>query len=399
MSELDVVICTVGNSLYNDIAIAIESGALRETEEALDIANEVSFCAFVKQLPDGDQLCGAEIRSLSHLVTDGYLRKHASALELIVQNTDRGRLIGRAIRHREEGRMFKSVTVHSIVGLQDLDYDEFTNVGLQNLLLKIASLVRYHNLNGSRVGIVATGGLKAQVAFATLVGQLFQTPVFYLSKEFQRIVKLPPMPIAPDVNLWLENVSLFWELDGRSSLLSESDLCDALGLDNLACVDPRIYNLLERIEEADEDGEPVAVYALSAVGVLFNDYCASLDGLGAPNARLRSRSGIGREVASITLASGEAGHRPSGTEAYVRSIAERADFVTSIAERAFENGKPSKRVRFKPVWTGSANQSYVTGFYSHRENDSKYVRLCIHTTARNLRELIVAARTLNEMFQ
>ena len=57
------------------------------------------------------------------------------------------------------------------------------------------------------IAINATGGYKAQISFAGMIGQALGIPVYYLFEKFSKVIKLPPQPVALDLSLWLENYS------------------------------------------------------------------------------------------------------------------------------------------------------------------------------------------------
>ncbi len=57
--------------------------------------------------------------------------------------------------------------------------------------------------------INATGGFKAEIAYATLVGLLFDTPVFYIHEAFRDIIEMPPTPIGWDYSLLADYEEFF----------------------------------------------------------------------------------------------------------------------------------------------------------------------------------------------
>lgn len=48
------------------------------------------------------------------------------------------------------------------------------------------------------VAINATGGFKAQIAFATAVGLILQVPVYYIHEQFDALIEMPMLPIGWD---------------------------------------------------------------------------------------------------------------------------------------------------------------------------------------------------------
>lgn len=55
----------------------------------------------------------------------------------------------------------------------------------------------------------ATGGFKAEIAYATLVGLLLDVPVYYIHEAFRQIIEMPPVPISWDYSLLADNETFF----------------------------------------------------------------------------------------------------------------------------------------------------------------------------------------------
>lgn len=65
----------------------------------------------------------------------------------------------------------------------------------------MAKVVRQHKQQGQQVIINATGGFKAEIAYAVLIGQLFDVPVYYIHEMFRDIIEILPLPIQWDFSL------------------------------------------------------------------------------------------------------------------------------------------------------------------------------------------------------
>ena len=102
--------------------------------------------------------------------------------------------------------------------------------------------------------INATGGYKAQISFAGMIGQALEIPVCYLFESFSEVITLPPQPVSLDLSFWLENATLFFDL-------AKYDAADNPGL-----VDERFSSLADEIEV---DGKKFV--GLSATGELFHE--------------------------------------------------------------------------------------------------------------------------------
>lgn len=49
----------------------------------------------------------------------------------------------------------------------------------------------------------ATGGYKAQIAVAVIMGQAVGVPVYYMHERFSEIIAFPPLPVAFDFEVWM----------------------------------------------------------------------------------------------------------------------------------------------------------------------------------------------------
>ncbi|MGB9553523.1 MAG: putative CRISPR-associated protein, partial [bacterium] len=90
-----------------------------------------------------------------------------------------------------------------------LSYREahFRSRGLRSLVGKLVKIIEdERNRWGQSAEIIinATGGFKAEGAYATLVGLLFNVPVYYIHEVFQEIVKMPVVLVRWDYSVVAE---------------------------------------------------------------------------------------------------------------------------------------------------------------------------------------------------
>lgn len=132
----------------------------------------------------------AETHALSHIVQEG------DALVFLHSETEDGTLCAQALAtyYREKGHETRTVPV------KDLSYREadFRLRGLRSLVGQLFACIREEEQKGREVLINATGGFKAEGAYATLVGLLCNIPVYYIHEVFQEIIPMPPLPITWD---------------------------------------------------------------------------------------------------------------------------------------------------------------------------------------------------------
>jgi len=205
------------------------------------------------------RLLGAEINSIASLVKSDRISTACRLVFLLSETgegNDTGTLLTHYFTYGSSPLHFAGTSCKTIAGLQDGDFKRFRNEGLKNLVREIVAIYRAHS--GEKLSINATGGYKAQISFAGLIGQALQLPIYYMFEKFSEIIEMPPQPVSLDLDLWLGNYELL-------SLLSRTR---SLGIKELEeqgfyieKVDPRIAALLDILDDG--------LVALSPVGELF----------------------------------------------------------------------------------------------------------------------------------
>jgi len=217
----DTVICTVGASL---IANATRPDAPSELKQLFDEYQAKNF-SMVSQIlrnvkDPKEKKWGAEINSVASLIEKGYLTSRQT-MYLLVSDTPQGEMTGEILKQyftvNENGLEFKSVKLIKIEKLNDKKRHEFRLQGLRNLVREMANCVK-NNLG--RVVINATGGYKATIAYAVLLGQVLNVPVYYLFETFDEIIPLLPLPVSFDPTVYEKYVKIFAALE-YSQLIEE----------------------------------------------------------------------------------------------------------------------------------------------------------------------------------
>jgi putative CRISPR-associated protein (TIGR02619 family) len=154
-------------------------------------------------------------------------------------------------------------------GVPDLSYEEkkFKDRGLRSLVDTLTKLIREAERGGREALINATGGFKAEIAYATLVGLLFDVPVYYIHERFGDIVEMPVLPIEWNYSLLHDHHDFFeWvflenppadevnrRLKGRSDKL-RSLLAEENGNVYLSPAGEAVYEAyLDEVEESPTD--------------------------------------------------------------------------------------------------------------------------------------------------
>lgn len=240
----DIIICTVGISVVENLR-----GLGWSLSNTIQVAKRLH-----DEIDPTDKRCGAEINSTRSIIQKRIIET-ARSLHLCISDTADGDKAGDILK-QYFNRQFDAIEKHRIEGLNDRDFKEFKNTGLRNLARKIAGLVRAERQRGSEPIINATGGFKAQMAFAALLGQVLCVPVYYQFEDFPEIIELPPLPVRFDYGLCLEpdNFQILYKLQ-RENTLSVDEI-------NLNRLSPRLAVLIEREEDC---------CALSTLGELILD--------------------------------------------------------------------------------------------------------------------------------
>ncbi|MEM8604855.1 MAG: putative CRISPR-associated protein, partial [Cyanobacteria bacterium P01_H01_bin.121] len=137
------------------------------------------------QQENSNRICGAEINSITSILQQQLLSQ-TLRLIFLISDTSAGQKIGKILKLYYEDMHnpfhFKNVEVRVLNGLRDDDVRAFKQQGLKNLVHEISKECR--NFSAEAIAINATGGYKAQISFAGMVGQALGIPVYYLFELF-----------------------------------------------------------------------------------------------------------------------------------------------------------------------------------------------------------------------
>ncbi len=143
-----------------------------------------------------------------------------------------------------------------IPDLQDSDPQRFRTLGLRNLTRSICRIVRDHTAEACAIN--ATGGYKAQIAVAVLLGQAIGVPVYYKHERFNEIIAFPPLPVSLDFEVWLRASPVLFALADTAEPVNAAQWEDEW--------EPSFESLVER-----EEIDGVDYLVLSATGQIFHE--------------------------------------------------------------------------------------------------------------------------------
>ena len=160
--------------------------------------NDQALANYLRHTPAAD--ASAETNSLSRILVKN------DNIVFLCSDTNSGKLCAEALKtHYNSSEYTARVKV-----ISDLTYKEsrFKVQGLRSFVSTLINLVRTHKESGE-VLINATGGFKAEMAYANLIGLLFNVPVFYIHEAFRDIIKMPAPPIGWDHSLIADDEEFF----------------------------------------------------------------------------------------------------------------------------------------------------------------------------------------------
>ena len=258
-----ILLCTLGTSLFHpnleNLKGQLQTGEIRDDRrvlaEAYRDADWSDVASALRDIPPDERTCGAEINSVASMIQRG----HAPAdcgLVLYHSATCQGRHVASILEEYYKGRGHSPVESIEVPDLQDKDAKRFRTHGLRNLVRKLCGVIRERS--AAACAINATGGYKAQIAVAVLVGQALGVPVYYKHEMFSEIIAFPPLPVSFDYEIWMKASGMLFDLDDANELTASQLFADDW--------DEKYESLFERIEI---DG--IEYLELSPTGQIFHE--------------------------------------------------------------------------------------------------------------------------------
>lgn len=193
------VIATVGTSLLG----GIQRNGIDWNLPVEDIVKGI------QHLENVSTIC-AEISSIQSIIREGILDEKEN-LYLLASDTVEGEKINHILKGYFAS-MFQHVKIFTVENLNGQNAKQFTEEGLRNLVKIIVQIVKTVPNQEAECVMNATGGYKAQISFAGLIGQVLKIPVYYQFEGFSSVVQLPEMPVAFDYQIWIKHFTIFKEL-------------------------------------------------------------------------------------------------------------------------------------------------------------------------------------------
>ncbi len=190
------IITTVGTSLLTNMKKQGTSGSM---DSLVGLCEKHPYSA------------SAETNSLSRIAEKrgGFRAGMRNSIIYLVHSGIKGAdVCARVIRDWLDDQSVKAELV-KVDGLDPEKADVFQKTGLMNFIDSVCDIVEDHGTNAL---INATGGFKAQISMATVLGVLYKIPIYYMFEGFDDVVEMPQLPITFDAELMKRSYESIREL-------------------------------------------------------------------------------------------------------------------------------------------------------------------------------------------
>jgi putative CRISPR-associated protein (TIGR02619 family) len=322
-----------------------------------------------------DRICGAEINTIEEVILNRKL-PNLENIYFLVSDTELGRNTGKFLVSYFEQRKdltLKQIDYLPITELQDTRPKDFKSKGLRNLVREIGILI--NRAGGPEyVAIDATGGYKAQIAIAVLMGQALNIPIYYKHERFNEIIDFPPLPISLDFDILGENADIFNALE-KGIVLEEQTL------ENTLDQKMRVF-----LNEVDIDGE--TLLELNPVGQLY-----------ITSYRLRYPY-----IPTLVHLTDEErkephfrpDHYPIGFKEYVSKVFQENAFIQTTKTLPYSKNKSIKEIGFKVIQRDDDDFKLVGTYVDENQFGARF-EIFLSDNSRNAKNW--AADSLNQRYR
>ncbi len=369
------LLCTVGTSLFGNLGRLSEGGPdnppnWRALRQAYDKGEWNKLARELATLPPAARVCGAEINTIEEVGKKSWLT--LEHLIFLVSDTPQGENTGKVLqayfRQRQEVGL-RAVDCCVIEDLQDERPRDFKAYGLRNLVRRAGECIQKAG-GPDNVAIDATGGYKAQIAIALLVGQTLNIPVSYKHERFSEIIDFPPLPVSFDYQILARN----------ADLLTDFERGEAMTASELGPLDEKLRVLLT---EVSINGEPV--YELSPIGQIY------LTGF-----RIRNPKPVNLfEAKDRKPPTFRDDNYPLGFREFVQKVCEENAWIRAANSVPYDKQRAIKGIGFFVRQEGE--ESRLIGTFQDKNHFGARFRL--HVTDQSLDALTWAADFLNRKYR
>jgi putative CRISPR-associated protein (TIGR02619 family) len=342
-----ILLSTTGTSLFKSNLEPLAKGTKKtELSNENEITNAFTSNNFKKlasellKLEGTDRICGAEINTITEIIRSKIIEPEH--LVFLVSDTDDGKNTGIVLSEyfsKLKNTNLRKTEYKIIEGLQTKDPFVFQTQGLKNLVKIIGEYIK--KFGSENIAIDATGGYKAQIAIAVVIGQALNIPVFYKHEFFNKIINFPPMPVSLDYSLIGNFASIFHALENDEVLeIEQNEILDE--------------KLKMFIEETELDGKNLI--GLSPIGHVYLTAFRILN----PKKPDELKDSKSRKNPSF----GNDHHYPSGFKNFLTKVWEENLWISQIISQDYSQQKGLKKDGF--FVKNNGNNHEIIGTYRGR---------------------------------
>ncbi len=316
------------------------------------------------------RVCGAEINTIEEL-----RRKNWLLLEniiFLVSDTEDGINTGKFLTEyfslRSDMKL-KNIEYSIVNELQDKRPKDFKIHGLRNLVRKIGEYIQRFG-GPNYIAIDATGGYKAQIAIAVVIGQALNIPVYYKHEFFSELIDFPPLPVTLDYEILARNADILADFERGKSFTSTE----------IGKLDESLKVLLTEIEIEGE-----SLYELSPIGQIY------LTGFRIRNPKPMNLT-VSEKRKEPTF--GDDHHYPKGFKEFVIKIWSENKWIEFIHSEPYDRQKSIRGIGF--YVKKEENDYKLIGTYKEKDFGSRFR---IRLTDESLTALTWAADKLNQKYK
>ena len=372
----NTLICTVGTSLFDANLRQLSEKTADAPENWFGIRQAYDSCNWKKlaqellRVDPAKRLCGAEINTIQEVKGKNWLS--LENIIFLVSDTPNGKNTGEVLQHyfQNRGDLSLRVIEYRVVDqLQDERPKDFKIHGLRNLVRNIGDYIQRFG-GPDYLAIDATGGYKAQIAIAVIVGQALNIPVFYKHERFSEIIDFPPLPITFDHDILARNADLLTDFE-RGKAFSSTEL---------GKIDEKLRVLLAEIAVGDE-----SIYELSPIGQIY------LIGFRLRNPKpIKLIPAENRKPPTF-----RDDHYPAGFKEFVEKVWRENTWIITTNSLPYDKQRSIKGIGFY-AWEDNEQQNLVGTFQDKNKFGARFL---LHLTDESLNALAWAADFLNQRYR
>lgn len=369
---IHTLICTTGSSLLDNLRkISDQNSSSSDLHVAYDKKDWKRVAKVLLNMDPVSRQCGVEINTIWEL----HNRKNFALENLVflISDTLDGKITGTILENYFSLRTdlsLRNVICDRVEKLQHDNPNEFKVDGLRNFVQKITEYSQKFGGSGE-VAINATGGYKAQIALATIIGQVLNLPVFYKYENFAEIINFPPLPISLDYHIFATNAPLLTDLE-RGKVFSRSEFEE---------LDERVRFFLDEVEVEDK-----ILFALNPIGQVY------LSAFRKQNPKpVQLVSAENRKEPTF-----RDDHYPIGFKDFVSKVWRENKWIVTINSLPYDHQQSIRGIGFR-VEMDTKNNYRLVGTFEDKNNFG--ARFWLHLTDESSQALQWAADQLNQKYR